>query len=84
MKPTVKVHLWSGLRALADGQEIVSVKASNIAQMLFALGRDYPGLEDVVDEGVSVSVDGKLIADDLTHPLDGSQEIYLIQKLRGG
>lgn len=84
MKPRVKVHLWAGLRSLADGQEIVEVSASTIGQMLDAIGAEFPALEDYLEDNVSVSVDGRIMATDLTHPLNEDSEIYIIQRLRGG
>lgn len=84
MKPRVKVHLWAGLRSLAGGQEIVEVSASNIGQMLDAIGAEHPALEDYLEDNVSVSVDGRIMATDLTHPLTEESEIYIIQRLRGG
>ena len=48
-RPLVKVHLWSGLRALAGGQAAVELRAGTIGQMLDALVKEYPGLEAAVD-----------------------------------
>ena len=80
----VKVHLWSGLRSLVDGQEEVEVEASTVGEVLRGLIFQYPELEDYIASGVSVAVDGKIIANDLTKPVTEKSEIYLIQKLRGG
>jgi molybdopterin converting factor small subunit len=82
--PLVKVHLWAGLRSLAGGEETVEVEAATIGQMLRALEVKHPGLEDYLEDNVSVSVDGRVIATDLTHPLSAESEIYLMQRLRGG
>ncbi len=84
MKPRIEVHLWSGLRAHTGGAEVVTVEAENIGQMLAALRRDWPGLAPALDAGVSVSVDGRVIATSLTEPLAEGQEIYLMQRLKGG
>ena len=83
-RPLVKVHLWSGLRSLVDGQEVVELRAANVGQMLAALVKEYPALEDAVDAGVSVSIDGKIYAFGLTEPLNETQEIYLLQRIKGG
>ncbi len=83
-KPLVKVHLWSGLRSFADGQEAVEVRASNVGQMLTALVTEYPGLEDAVEAGVSVSIDGKIYAYGLTEEVSEENEIYLLQRIKGG
>lgn len=84
MKPVLTVHLWAGLRRLADGAETIEVRAATIGQMLSALAEAYPGLDGYLEDNVSVSVDGRIIATDLTHPLSAENEIYLIQRLRGG
>ena len=80
----VKVHLWSALRAHAGGAEALEVEARNIGQMLTALRQDYPGLAPALDAGVSVSIDGRIIAGSLSEPVAPGQEIYLMQRLRGG
>ena len=83
-KPLVKVHLWSGLRSLVGGQEVVQVRAATIGQMLEALVAEYPGLAEPIEAGVSVSVDGKIYAFGLTEPVSEDSEIYLLQRIKGG
>ncbi len=83
-RPLVRVHLWSGLRSMAEGKEIVEVRASTIGQMLDGLVAAYPGLEEPVEAGVSVSIDGKIYAQGLTQGVDEDQEIYLLQRIKGG
>lgn len=80
----VKVHLWSGLRKLAEGSEVIEVEASTVGQMLDAIGKAHPGLADYLEEGVSVSVDGRILAGDLTAPVTPENEIWLMQRLKGG
>lgn len=80
----VEVHLWSGLRALADGKEKVQVEASTVGEVLSGLVREYPGLQDAIDAGVSVAVDGRIIASGLTEPVRSDSEVYLLQRLKGG
>ncbi|WP_204113103.1 MoaD/ThiS family protein [Shimia biformata] len=80
----VKVHLWSGLRAFAGGAEVVEVEATTIGEMLDALVAAHPGLEDAIEAGVSVSIDGRIIAAGLTEAVAPENEIYLMQRLKGG
>ena len=80
----VKVHLWSGLRSLVDGQDAVEVDASTVSEVLNELIAKYPELEAHIHAGVSVAVDGKIIVSDLTAFVTEQSEIYLMQKLRGG
>ena len=83
-RPLIKVHLWSGLRILADGQEVVEVRASTIGQMLDGLVAAYPGLEEPIEAGVSVSIDGKIYAQGLTQQVTEENEVYLLQRIKGG
>ncbi len=80
----VEVHLWSGLRALVGGGETVTVEADTIGQMLDALVAAHPALAPMIEAGVSVSIDGRIIASSLSEPVKEGQEIYLMQRLKGG
>jgi len=80
---SVTVHLWSGLRRLTDGAETVQVDATTIGGMLDALVAAHPGLGPLIEAGVSVSVDGAL-KPSRHHAIGPENEIYLMQRLRGG
>ena len=83
-RPLVTVHLWSGLRSLAGDQEAVEVRAATVGQMLDALVAEIPALEEPIEAGVSVSIDGKIYAQGLTQPVTEGSEIYLLQRIKGG
>ena len=80
----IEVHLWSGLRTLTGGLDKVTVQASTTGELLSSLAKDYPELVPVIEAGVSIAVDGRIIASSLTEPLEPDQEIYLMQRLKGG
>ena len=80
----VQVHLWSGLRAFTDGAEVVELDATTVGEVISGLAAAHPGLQDIIDSGVSVSVDSRVIASDLTHPVGPQSEIWLMQRLKGG
>jgi molybdopterin converting factor small subunit len=80
----VEVRLWSGLRSLVEGQPSVQVEAKNVGELLDQLVQTYPALGPVVQAGVSVAIDGRIIASDRTEPVRSDQEIVLMQRLRGG
>ena len=80
----VEVHLWSGLRAAADGKEMVEIEASTVGEVLKGLVAAHPGLQGAIDAGVSVAVDGRIIATGLTEPVHADSEVYLMQRLKGG
>nr|WP_170682168.1 MoaD/ThiS family protein [uncultured Ruegeria sp.] len=80
----VEVHLWSGLRSLTGGQQVVEVQATTTGELLRELVRAHPQLQAPIDAGVSIAIDGRVIASGLTEPIPEGSEIYLMQRLRGG
>jgi molybdopterin synthase sulfur carrier subunit len=83
-KPTVDVHLWSGLRTFTDGIDVVAVEAATTGEVLKTLVEKYPGLEGIIEAGVSVAVDGKIIATSLHYPVGPENEIFLLKRIKGG
>jgi hypothetical protein len=79
----VEVHLWSGLRRFTEGVEVVPVEAATVGQMLDGLVAAHPGLAPVIAAGVSVSIDGVLTANRFA-PVTPQNEVYLIQRVKGG
>ncbi|MCR9138666.1 MAG: MoaD/ThiS family protein [Alphaproteobacteria bacterium] len=80
----VEVTLWSGLKSFTDGQTTVEVEATNVGEVLRGLVELYPELEAPIEAGVSVAVDGRIIASSLTEPVQPDSEVYLLQQLKGG
>ena len=83
MTGTVSVHLWSSLTRFTDGERVVEVEAGTVGQALDALTRAWPGLEPIIDDGVSVVIEDQMVTDHHTALPDGA-EMYLLQRLRGG
>lgn len=79
-----KVHLWASLRRFTEGAEVVEVEAATVGQMLDALARAHPGLAPVIKAGVSVAVDGEIIATNRAAPIAEGSEIFLLQRVKGG
>ncbi|TDK48791.1 MoaD/ThiS family protein [Antarcticimicrobium luteum] len=80
----VDVALWSGLRPLVEGRDSVEVEGRTVGEILNALRRDYPALGPTLDAGVSVVVDGRVIASSLTEPVSPDSEVVLMMRLKGG
>jgi len=80
----VDVALWSGLRPLVGGRDSVAVEGRTVGEILAALRRDYPALGPTLDAGVSVVVDGRVIASSLTEPVRPDSEVVLMMRLKGG
>jgi sulfur-carrier protein len=80
----VEVNLWSGLRRLTDGEQVVTVEATTIGEMLDALVAAHPALAPIVQAGVSVAVDGEIVTGDHHRPITSENEIFLMQRMKGG
>jgi len=80
----VDVALWSGLRPLVDGKESVEVEGGTVGEILDDLVRRYPELEPTIEAGVSVVVDGRVIASSRTEPVNPDSEVVLMMRLKGG
>lgn len=79
----VEVNLWSGLRRFADDQTVVTVEARTVREMLDALVAAHPALTPFIKAGVSVSVNGQIVTD-MFSPITPTDEVYLIQRIKGG
>ena len=80
----VEVHLWSGLRALTGGAETVEVDARTIGDLLRGVAEKPPALADILEDQVSVSIDGHIYAGSLVQPIPDGAEVWLMQRLKGG
>ena len=80
----VQVNLWAGLRRFTDGHDVIEVEARNIGDILKGVSKAYPALKEIIDDGVSVSVDGRIISSGVTEPVNQDSEVFLLQQLKGG
>ena len=59
----LKVCLSGPLKAAADGAASVSISAVTIRELLRELIDQYPGLQNQLDDGIAVSVNGQIFRD---------------------
>lgn len=79
----VAVHLWSSLTRFTGGEKVVEVEAATAGEALRALTKAHPGLGPIIEAGVSVVIDGEM-APGLNTPVSAENEVYLMQRLKGG
>ncbi len=79
----VEINLWSGLRRFAGDQTVIAVPGSTLREILAALVQAHPALSPVIKAGVSVSVNGQIVTD-MNAPVAAADEVYLIQRIKGG
>lgn len=79
----VEINLWSGLKRFADGRTVVPVEGRTLREIMDALVTAHPGLDPFIKAGVSVAVNGQIVVD-LSTPVADTDEVYLIQRIKGG
>ena len=80
----VEVTLWGSLASLADGNERMSVEATDIRELFRKLSERYPGLREPISGDVAVAIDGVIYRDNWSKQLPENGEVFLMRRLEGG
>ena len=78
------VYLWSGVRTLIGEENPLKIDGENLEELLDNLIISYPNLKDIIQEGVSFSVDNKLVMSSTVERIKENSEVYIFQKISGG
>jgi molybdopterin converting factor small subunit len=80
----VKVRIVGSLKPYAGGTEEFDVEATNIRQLLTALGEACPKLAPVLEQGVTVAIDGEIYNNAWFQPIKPDSEVYILPRMVGG
>ena len=80
----LKVCLSGPLKAAADGAASVSISAVTIRELLRELIEQYPGMQNQLDDGIAVSVNGQIFRDSWSHEIPEDAEVFLLPRIQGG
>ena len=80
----VRVHLSSNLRGPTGGLAEVEADGATVNAVIDDLDRRYPGLGDSLRVGVSVVIDGLLIAHPDYEPVADGTQVYFVPQTAGG
>jgi sulfur-carrier protein len=80
----VQVTLSGSLKAAARGPAVLEIEAGTIRQLLDALEKQVPGLEDHLEQGVAVSINGQIFRDDWFREIPADAEVFVLPRLAGG
>ena len=80
----LKVCLSGPLKAAADGAASVSISAATIRELLRELIKQYPGMQNQLDDGIAVSVNGQIFRDNWSKKIPAGAEIFLLPRIQGG
>ena len=79
-----RVHLSSNLRGPAGGLAELEATGATVGALIDDLDRRYPGLGDALRAGVSVVIDGLLVAHPEYEPVPEGAEVYFVPQTAGG
>jgi len=80
----LKVCLSGPLKAAADGAASVLISAATIRELLRELIKQYPGMQNQLDDGIAVSVNGQIFRDNWSKKIPKGAEIFLLPRIQGG
>jgi molybdopterin converting factor small subunit len=80
----LKVCLSGPLKAAADGAASVLISAATIRELLRELVKLYPGMQNQLDDGIAVSVNGQIFRDNWSEEIPEGAEIFLLPRIQGG
>ena len=85
-----KVWIPSLMRDLTAGQTIVTVRGSNVRQVIENLELKYPGAKsrlltgDSLKPGIGVAIDGEMARYGLTERVRSTSEVHFLPAVSGG
>ena len=79
----LKVCLSGPLKAAADGAASVSISAATIRELLRELIEQYPGMQNQLDDGIAVSVNGQIFRDNWSKKIPAGAEGFLLPRIQG-
>ena len=79
-----RIHLSSNLRGPVGGLAELEATGATVGALIDDLDRRYPGLGDALRAGVSVVIDGLLVAHPEYEPVPEGAEVYFVPQTAGG
>jgi molybdopterin synthase sulfur carrier subunit len=80
----VQVSLTGSFRAAIGGAASVQVEADTIRELFARLLDRYPALQDHLDEGIAVSINGEIYRDEWGKAIPANAEVFLLPRIQGG
>jgi len=80
----VEVSLSGSLKDAVGGLASIEVEATTIRELITRLIDRYPKLEDHLEEGIAVAIDGTIFRDNWETPIPEGSEVFLLPRIVGG
>ncbi len=72
------------LRSAAGDAASIEIEAVSIRELLRKLVEQYPEMDQHLDQGIAVSVDGTMYRDDGDVQIPSDAEVVLLLRIQGG
>ncbi len=81
-----RVILTGSLRDLAQTKDTgpIEIDAADVRELLRKLEDRLPGIAKRVEDGLSIAIDGDIVADPLLEPIGADSEIHFLPSIQGG
>ena len=80
----IKVFLGSNLKSFTNGSEVLELEATSVRSLIKELNRQYPGIEDALESGFALAIDGEVIANPGYEKLTEVSEVRFLSPMQGG
>lgn len=80
----MEVSLTGPLRSAAGEAATVTIEAGTIRELLKKLVEQYPDMDQHLDQGIAVSIDGTMYRDDGDVLIPPDVEVVLLPRIQGG
>ncbi len=80
----MKVSVSGSLRDVVGGAESLEVEAETIRELLQRLIDRFPAMQQQVDQGIAVAIDGTIYRDDRSVRIPIGAEVYVLPRIEGG
>ena len=80
----MEVFLTGPIRSAAGEAASIEIEAGNIRELLRKLVEQYPKMDQHLEQGIAVSVDGTIYRDDRDIIIPPGVEVVLLPRIQGG
>ena len=79
-----EVALSGTLRDAADGAASIEIEADTIRELLRKVVERYPRMQEELERGIAVSIDGNIYRDNWSTAIPAGAEVFLMPRIEGG
>ena len=80
----MRVELSGPLRASAGDAAAIDIEAATIRELLERLVDRFPAMQDQLEQGIAVAINGQIFRDDWTQAIPPDAEVVLLPRIVGG